>query len=75
MINTAKAPAGPDLAAGVPLSQVPDGAMLQGHVGDELVLLVRRGNELFAIGATCMHYGAPLVEGLLVNDTVRCPSS
>ena len=27
----------------------------------------------FAIGATCTHYGGPLAEGLLVDDSVRCP--
>jgi len=47
--------------------------MLAGHVGDDAVLLVRRGKEFFAIGATCTHYGGPLAEGLAIGDTVRCP--
>lgn len=64
---------GPDLAQGVAFAQLADGAMLRGHVGDEAVLLARRGQELFAIGATCTHYSGPLAEGLLVGDTVRCP--
>jgi NADPH-dependent 2,4-dienoyl-CoA reductase/sulfur reductase-like enzyme/nitrite reductase/ring-hydroxylating ferredoxin subunit len=66
-------PTGPDLAAGVAAADLADGAMLLGHVGDEAVLLARRGGEVFAIGATCTHYGGPLAEGLLVDDTVRCP--
>jgi NADPH-dependent 2,4-dienoyl-CoA reductase/sulfur reductase-like enzyme/nitrite reductase/ring-hydroxylating ferredoxin subunit len=62
-----------DLTSGIPEDQLADGGMLVGHVGDEPVLLARRGNEVFAIGATCTHYGGPLGEGLMVEETVRCP--
>ena len=66
-------PKGPDLSQGVSIDDVPDGAVVGGVVGDEPVLLTRSGNEFFAIGATCSHYGGPLAEGLIVGDTVRCP--
>jgi len=66
-------PTGPDLGQGISVDALADGQMLLGHVGQESVLLARRGNEIFAIGATCTHYGGPLAEGLLVDDTVRCP--
>jgi NADPH-dependent 2,4-dienoyl-CoA reductase/sulfur reductase-like enzyme/nitrite reductase/ring-hydroxylating ferredoxin subunit len=65
--------AGPDLSLGVADSEVPDDGMLLGHAGGEPVLLVRRGDEIFAIGAVCTHYSGPLAEGLVVGDTVRCP--
>lgn len=58
---------------GVPLSSVPDGGMLLGEANGEPVLLARRNGNVFAIGAYCTHYGAPLGDGLLVDDTVRCP--
>src|SRR6185437_4744678 len=64
---------GPDLTKGVELVMIPDGGMLLGHARGEPVLLIRRGGEFFAIGALCTHYGAPLTDGLLVGDTVRCP--
>ena len=63
---------GPDLTQGVPLSTILDGGMLAGHVHGEPALIARRGAELFAIGSVCTHYGAPLAEGLLDGDTVRC---
>jgi apoptosis-inducing factor 3 len=64
---------GPDLALGISADELPDGAKLAGHVGEEAVLLVCRGADIFAIGALCTHYNGPLAEGLLVDDTVRCP--
>src|ERR1039458_3097102 len=63
---------GPDLTQGVELSTIPDGTVLLGHAQGEPVLLARRGDEVFAIGAICTHYGAPLEQGLLDGDTVRC---
>jgi NADPH-dependent 2,4-dienoyl-CoA reductase/sulfur reductase-like enzyme/nitrite reductase/ring-hydroxylating ferredoxin subunit len=64
---------GPDLRQGIGLTGIPDGGALQGHAGGEAVLLVRRGEEVFATGATCTHYGAPLAGGLVVGETIRCP--
>ena len=73
MSENTKPTSGPDLAAGIAITDIADGVMLQGHVGEETVLLARRGDEFFAVGATCTHYHGPLAEGLMVGDTVRCP--
>jgi NADPH-dependent 2,4-dienoyl-CoA reductase/sulfur reductase-like enzyme/nitrite reductase/ring-hydroxylating ferredoxin subunit len=62
-----------DLQSGVAFADLTDGGMLAGQVQGEEVLLLRRGDELFAIGAHCTHYHGPLAEGLVVGDTVRCP--
>src|SRR2546421_1282702 len=64
---------GPDFEKGCKIDQVADGEMLLGHAFGEQVLVARRGDELFAIGATCTHYGGPLAKGLLVDCTVHCP--
>jgi len=66
-------PIGPDLSRGISLDQLADGKMLVGQVGGEDVLLVRRGQDIFAVGVHCTHYHGPLVDGLVVGDTVRCP--
>ena len=73
MVQEEKKLAGPDLTQGAALDELPDGGVLVGHAGDEQVLLVRRGSEVFAVGAQCTHYQGPLAEGLVVGDTVRCP--
>ena len=63
----------PDFRQGVAVAELADGAMLRGHVDNAPALLVRRGGDFLAIGATCTHYGGPLAEGLMVGDTIRCP--
>ncbi len=64
---------GPDFAQGIEASDLRDGTTLLGQAHGESVLLARRGDEVFAVGATCTHYSGPLAEGLLVGDTIRCP--
>ncbi len=64
---------GPDLSQGIDQSSVAQGQMLVGHADGEAVLVARSSSKVFAIGAHCTHYGAPLADGLLVGETVRCP--
>src|ERR1700736_5724164 len=73
MVSDSSKTIGPDLNQGIPFTDILDGGMLTGRVGDEPVLLVRQGEDVFAIGATCTHYSGPLAEGLVVGDTIRCP--
>src|ERR1700688_3815951 len=64
---------GPDFRTGVDFDSLTENLPLLGHVDNEAVILVRRGQQVFAIGATCTHYSGPLAEGLVVGDTIRCP--
>jgi NADPH-dependent 2,4-dienoyl-CoA reductase/sulfur reductase-like enzyme/nitrite reductase/ring-hydroxylating ferredoxin subunit len=72
MADEAKVPK-VDLKAGIPWSDVPAEGSVAGVVDGEDVLLVRRGESAFAVGAFCTHYHGPLADGLVVGDAVRCP--
>jgi NADPH-dependent 2,4-dienoyl-CoA reductase/sulfur reductase-like enzyme/nitrite reductase/ring-hydroxylating ferredoxin subunit len=63
----------PDLKHGLPVADLGDGKVIAGIVGGEDAMLARRGDNYFAVGSACTHYHGPLNEGLIVNDTVRCP--
>ncbi len=63
----------PDFRSGFALRDLPDGGTVLGRVDAEDAILVRRGDQVFAVGAHCTHYHGPLAEGLLAGDTVRCP--
>jgi nitrite reductase/ring-hydroxylating ferredoxin subunit len=65
-------PAGPDLARGVSPDDFKND-MLPGHVGDQEVLVVRSGSEIFAIDAHCSHYQGPLADGIVADGGIRCP--
>jgi apoptosis-inducing factor 3 len=64
---------GPDLTKGVSSDSIVEGRPLLGHASGEAILVARHGEELFAVSATCPHYGGPLSEGLQVGCAVRCP--
>jgi hypothetical protein len=51
----------PDFRNGFPIRDLPDGGMALGQVDREDVVLVRRGDEFFAVGAHCTHYHGPLI--------------
>jgi apoptosis-inducing factor 3 len=72
-MTDAPRPAGPDLRMGIAEKDLADGSMVVGQVENTPVLIARRGTEVFAIDASCTHYGGPLGEGLMVGETVRCP--
>ena len=63
----------PNFRNGFPIRDLRDGSMILGQADGEELVLGRRGDEFFAIGAHCTHYGGPLAEGLIVGDAVRCP--
>lgn len=72
MSDDQNTPAGPDLTQGVAIADLLDGKLV-GHVGDRAVLLVKTGDDIFAVDAFCTHYHGPLAEGLVTGTTIRCP--
>lgn len=42
-------------------------------VGETRILLARVGDNYHAVSATCTHYGAPLVDGVLHDGRITCP--
>src|SRR5688572_2311024 len=64
---------GPDLGEGVPFADLVPEKPLLGHANGENIVVVRVGDAVHAVGASCTHYGGPLAEGLVKDGTIRCP--
>lgn len=50
-----------------------EGELQRVEAGGVPVLLVRRGERIYAMAETCSHLGGPLAEGTLEDTSVRCP--
>ena len=56
------------------VNQIKNGEMKSVKVDDDnKILLTKVENKIFAIGANCTHYGAPLEDGVLFEDKIICP--
>ncbi len=74
MINRDAYQAGPKKFIPVlPMAELPDNKPMRVDAKGRPVLFVRRGEQVYAIGAVCSHYGAPLQEGELKDGTIECP--
>lgn len=62
-----------DFTAVLPAAELPDAAPTKASLGATSLVLVRRGDVVFALKDTCSHAGGPLSEGKLVGDTIVCP--
>lgn len=69
MGNTPK----PDLTRGIAFRDLPDGGQILGTVGEDEIIVLRRGDAVFACGAYCTHYHGALMDGLATEETLRCP--
>lgn len=57
----------------LPETSLVDGKLTRVMHEGTAILLVRRGDRLFAMAETCSHFSGPLSEGKLEGDTVVCP--
>jgi nitrite reductase/ring-hydroxylating ferredoxin subunit len=66
-----------DWTPALSLDELPDRRPKMATVDGTQVLLVRNGEDVFAIGNRCSHMGAPLAKGPVTFagslHTVRCP--
>ncbi len=62
-----------EFTAVLPAADLPDGTPTKASLGATALLLVRRGDVVFALKETCSHAGGPLAEGTLNGDAIVCP--
>jgi nitrite reductase/ring-hydroxylating ferredoxin subunit/uncharacterized membrane protein len=57
----------------LPAAELPEETPTKAALGPTNLVLVRRGDVVYALKATCTHAGGPLAEGTLKGDTITCP--
>ena len=74
MINRNAYRKGPDdFLPACAVADLQEGQLKRVDVSGQPILLLRSGERIYAIGAVCSHYGAPLEEGKVQGDTIQCP--
>lgn len=74
MINRNAYRSGPaDFLPALAANELVEGRLVRVEIAGQPILLVKSAGHIYALGAVCSHYGAPLNEGNLEGDTVRCP--
>lgn len=74
MINRNAYRTGPDdFTPAVATGELEEGQLKRVLVGEQPVLLLRLDGTIYALGAVCSHYGAPLNDGKIVERTIECP--
>jgi nitrite reductase/ring-hydroxylating ferredoxin subunit/uncharacterized membrane protein len=63
----------PDFTPVIEESALEEGKLTRAKAGEVSVLLVKRGQRIYAIDETCSHLGGPLSQGTLEGDSVVCP--
>ena len=57
----------------LPASELADSQPTRATHDGVPILLVRRGERVFAMAETCSHFNGPLSEGKLVDGSIECP--
>ena len=57
----------------LPAAQLLESTPTRTSLGPVRLLLVRRGNLVYAMSERCSHYGGPLSQGKLEDDAIVCP--
>lgn len=63
----------PNFSRSVDLTDLAAARKTADPVGEENILLVLSGRNVFAVGVYCMHYHASLIDGLAEDGALRCP--
>lgn len=71
--RTAGQPLPRDFVAVLPESELAENKPTRAVHNGVPILLVRRGERLFAMAETCSHFSGPLSEGKLEGDSIVCP--
>jgi nitrite reductase/ring-hydroxylating ferredoxin subunit len=62
-----------EFTAVLPVAELPEETPTRAALGATGLVLVRRGDVVYALKETCPHAGGPLAEGHLDGDTIDCP--